>query len=396
MVKNNASSKQLFLATIAFTVAFANWGLISGLATLLKSELSLSATEASLMIAIPVILGSLGRIPMGLLTDRHGGRLIFSALLIFGLIPPIALTLNHSYSSLLFWGFWLGLAGSSFAIGVAFVSLWFPLEKQGTALGVYGVGNIGQSIAVFFGPVLASRFGIPATLAVFGLVSLGWGLVFAIWSRNAQSRGKAKTLQESVRMLSTEPRSWVLSLFYFLTFGGFVALGIYLPTLLKEIFLLTPEDAGARTAGFIILATLARPLGGWLSDRAGGQRLLVLVFLGIALLAWLMAVPSMLFFTVGALGCAALLGHGNGAVFKLVAQCYPAEVGTVTGLVGAAGGLGGFFPPIVLGALKDATGMYAPGFVLLSAFALGCSLVLWLAFLRVQQIPQAKSSVLAE
>ena len=193
-------------------------------------------------------------------------------------------------------------------------------------------------------------------------------------------------------MLYTEPLSWALSLFYFLTFGGFVALGIYLPTLLKEIFLLTPEDAGARTAGFIVLATLARPVGGWLSDRVGGQRLLIIIFLGIALLAWLMAMPSIFIFMISALGCATLLGLGNGAVFKLVAQYFPAQVGTVTGLVGAASGLGGFFPPLVLGALKDATGSYAFGFVLLSAFALGCWLVLWLAFLRVHRLPQAKSS----
>jgi NNP family nitrate/nitrite transporter-like MFS transporter len=390
MLKDHTPNKQLFLATIAFTMAFANWGLISGLATLLKSELRLSATEASLMIALPVILGSIGRIPMGLLTDRYGGRLIFSALLLFGLIPPTALALNHSYPSLLFWGFWLGLAGSSFAIGIGFVSLWFPPEKQGTALGVYGVGNIGQSIAVFFGPVLANRIGIPGTLLVFGLGSLAWGLVFAIWSRNAQKEGKAKTLQESIRVLYTEPLSWVLSLFYFLTFGGFVALGIYLPTLLKETFGLTPEDAGARTAGFIILATLARPAGGWLSDRVGGQRLLIYVFGGIALCAWLLATASMIPFTVGALGCAALLGLGNGAVFKLVAQYFPTEVGTVTGLVGAAGGLGGFFPPIVLGALKDASGSYTFGFILLSAVALGCWFVLWAAFLRVHRLPQVK------
>ncbi len=391
-MSNATPNRQLFLTTIAFTVSFANWGLISGLATLLKAELRLSAMEASLMIALPVILGSVGRLPMGLLTDRYGGRLLFTALLIFGLIPPAALALNHSYPSLLFWGFWLGLAGSSFAIGVGFVSLWFPAEKQGTALGIYGIGNIGQSIAVFFGPVLANRIGIPATLIAFGLASLGWGVVLALWSRNAPRQAAHKTLAESMRMLYAEPLAWALSLFYFLTFGGFVALGIYLPTLLKEIFLLTPEDAGARTAGFIILATLARPVGGWLSDRVGGQRLLIVIFVGIALLAWLMALPSIILFTIGALGCAALLGFGNGAVFKLVAQYFPAQVGTVTGLVGAAGGLGGFFPPIVLGTLKDATGSFAFGFVLLSVFALGCWLVLWLAFLRVRRLPQAETS----
>ena len=380
---NSDSSKNLFLATVAFAVAFSVWGLISGLAPLLKLELKLTATAGSLMIAIPVLLGSLGRVPMGLLTDRFGGRLIFSILLIFGVIPAVALALNHSYSSLLFWGFWLGAAGTSFAVGVAFVSKWFPPEKQGTALGIYGAGNIGQSIAVFFGPVLARRIGISATFILFGLVSLAWGLVFAAWARNARSTARPKTLRENLQVLRTEPLSWALSLFYFLTFGGFVALGIYLPTLLKEIFSLTPEDAGARTAGFVLLATACRPLGGWISDRMGGQRLLLFVFWGIALIAWLMAFPSIYLFTIGALGCAALLGLGNGGVFKLVPQYFPAQTGTVTGLVGAAGGIGGFFPPLVLGVLKDLTGTYALGFVFLSTFAVMCSWVLWRAFVRV-------------
>ena len=384
------SSKNLLLATAAFAIAFSVWGLISGLAPLFKVELELSAMEASLMIAIPVLLGSLGRIPMGMLTDRFGGRLVFSVLLIFCMIPLLALAVNHSYPSLLFWGLWLGLAGSSFAIGIAFVSRWFPPERQGTALGIYGAGNIGQSIAVFFGPVLARRLEIPATFLLFGLILLAWGLVFALWARNAQGTTRSKTLGENLQVLRTEPLSWALSLFYFLTFGGFVALGIYLPTLLKEIFLLTPEDAGARTAGYIVLATGCRPIGGWLGDRIGGVRLLFYVFLGITSIAWLMAISSIYPFTVGALGCAALLGIGNGAVFKLVPQYFPAHTGTVTGLVGATGGIGGFFPPLVLGILKDLTDTYALGFILLSAFALGCAWVLWRVFIRIPTPSQAK------
>jgi NNP family nitrate/nitrite transporter-like MFS transporter len=152
--------KSLFLATIAFAIAFANWGLIAGLAPLLKKELGLSVGQASLMIAIPVLLGSIGRIPAGMLTDRFGARSVFSLLLGFGIIPTVALAINHSYSSLLFWGFFLGLLGTSFAIGVAFVSRWYPPEIQGAAVGIYGAGNIGQSIAVFGGPVLAGWIGL--------------------------------------------------------------------------------------------------------------------------------------------------------------------------------------------------------------------------------------------
>jgi NNP family nitrate/nitrite transporter-like MFS transporter len=376
------AKENLFLATVAFIIAFAVWGLISGAAPLLKQELRLSATEASLMIAIPVLLGSIGRIPLGLLTDRLGGRLVFSALLILVALPPLALAVNHTYPSLLFWGFWLGLAGTSFAVGVAFVSPWFPPHRQGMALGIYGAGNIGQSISVFLTPFLARTLGIPPTFSLFALGALAWGAVFALWARDAPRLAPPKTLGENIRVLRTQPLAWVLSLFYFLTFGGFVALGIYLPTLLKEIFLLTPEDAGARTAGFVILATACRPIGGWLSDRIGGQRLLVYVFIGISLLGWLMAWPSIYPFTLGALGCAALMGLGNGAVFKLVPHYFPAQTGTVTGLVGAAGGLGGFFPPLVLGIVRDLTGSYALGFIFLSAFALACFGVVWRIFIH--------------
>jgi MFS family permease len=172
-----------------------------------------------------------------------------------------------------------------------------------------------------------------------------------------------------LQLLSRERLSWVLSLFYFLTFGGFVAFSIYLPVLLKDQFGLKPSDAGFRTAGFVVLATLARPLGGRLADKIGGARVLQVVFLGIIPLALLMAWTSMLPFTVGALGCAFLLGNGNGAVFKLVPQHFPKQVGTVTGLVGAMGGLGGFFPPLLLGFFRDHLHVVWPSFALLAFFS---------------------------
>jgi NNP family nitrate/nitrite transporter-like MFS transporter len=376
------ANQNLFLATMAFAVAFANWGIISGLAPLLKKELGLSVTQASVMIAIPVLLGSLGRIPLGLLTDRYGGRIVFSILLAFTIVPAVALFLNHSYPSLLFWGFWLGLSGTSFAVGVAFVSGWFPPSQQGTTLGIYGAGNIGQSVAVFGGPVLAAQIGIPATFLVFSAAALIWGIIFALSANNAKPPSKSKTLAENIKVLKTEKLSWVLSVFYALTFGGFVALSIYLPTLYKEVFALTPPDAGARTAIFVLVATLTRPIGGLLSDRIGGQKLLLYVFLGIAAISWLLTMPSIWLFTIGSLGCAILFGLGNGGVFKLVPQYFPHQTGSVTGLVGAAGGLGGFFPPIVLGICRDMTGSYSLGFGLLIIFALSCTGILTQTFLR--------------
>jgi NNP family nitrate/nitrite transporter-like MFS transporter len=172
-----------------------------------------------------------------------------------------------------------------------------------------------------------------------------------------------------------DAKSWLLSLYYFLTFGGFVAMAIYLPILLTEIFKLTPGDAGFRTAGFVVLATLMRPAGGMLADRIGGRRILLWVFPVTAAMAIFLACPSMATFTIGALGMAAAIGLGNGAVFKLVPEYFPQSVGAVTGLVGAAGGLGGFFPPLVLGAIRQATGAFTLGFVLLAIFAIVCFVV---------------------
>jgi len=262
------------------------------------------------------------------------------------------------------------------SIGVSFTSKWFTADQQGTALGVYGMGNIGQSIAVFGAPVLALAFGSwRPVFFIFALVIVAWGIVFYLFARNAASTVKPKTFSENISVLRRSPLAWVLSLFYFVTFGGFVAFSIYLPTLLKDLFRLTPADAGARTAGFVLFATLMRPVGGMLGDRFGGARVLAGVFLAVAVLGALMGCPWMPTFTIGALGTAAALGLGNGAVFKLVPEYFPKETGTVTGMVGAFGGLGGFFPPLALGVIRDATGGYALGFIFLAVFSLSCLVI---------------------
>src|SRR5947199_8151270 len=206
-----------------------------------------------------------------------------------------------------------------------------------------------------------------------------WVVAFLLLARNAPVTVRPKTLGEMLGVLARERLSWALSAFYFLTFGGFVAFSIYLPSLLRDQFGLTMADAGFRTAGFVVLATLLRPVGGTLSDNIGGARVLSGVFLGIVPFALLLTWPSIIPFTVGALGCAALLGLGNGAVFKLVPQFFPGNTATVTGLVGAMGGLGGFFPPLLLAFFRTRTGVMWPGFLLLA----GTALVLWWANHRV-------------
>jgi len=373
--------RHVALGTISFTVCFAAWGLISAFAPRFREAFHLSQSEAALLVAVPVLLGSLARIPMGILTDRFGGRAIFTILMAAVAIPVWIVPQQASYSGLLIVAFLLGVAGSSFAVGVGYVSRWTPPRQQGSALGVYGLGNIGQSAAVFLGPVIAARTGPGSVFRGVAVLMVIWAAAFGLLARDAPAPAGAprKGLGAMLEVLARERLSWLLAAFYFLTFGGFVAFSIYLPTLLKDEFRLAPEDAGFRTAGFVVLATLLRPLGGWLSDRIGGARVLAAVFLGVAPFALLLAWPSIIPFTVGALGCAALLGLGNGAVFKLVPQYFPDQTGTVTGLVGAMGGLGGFFPPLVLAWFRGQTGAIWPGFALLSA----TSVALWWANHRV-------------
>ena len=377
--------RQLGLGTVSFAICFAAWGLISAFAPRFREMLHLTASQTALLIAVPVLLGSLARIPMGLLTDRYKGRAVFTGLMLFAAIPPLFASSARSYSTLLVVAFLMGMAGSSFAVGVGFVSRWFKADQQGSALGVYGLGNIGQSAAVFLGPVLAVSFGMNNVFRGLSILLIAWAAIFFFAARNASVEVKPKPLRAMLALLGRERMAWVLSSFYFLTFGGFVAFSIYLPSLLKDQFGLKPTDAGLRTAGFVILATLLRPVGGWLSDRIGGARVLSVIFFGVVPFALLLAWPSMLPFTVGALGCAALLGLGNGAVFKLVPQYFPADTGTVTGLVGAMGGMGGFFPPLLLGFFRDTVGAVWPGFVLLAATAF----VLWRVNAKVFLAAQA-------
>jgi NNP family nitrate/nitrite transporter-like MFS transporter len=369
-----AKSTQLILATGAFAVCFSIFGSVSAMMPLLRQQLGLDAVQVSVALAVPVLLGSLGRIPLGILTDRAGGRSVFMGVMIVSIIPAILIGFVDSYWQLIACGFFIGIALASFSVGVGFVSGWYPPQEQGKALGIYGAGNIGQSLAAFGAPFVAGALSMAWGFWIFAVITCVWLVIFAASARNAVRSGPTKKLADFLPPLRLAT-SWILSLYYFLTFGGFVAMAIYLPIFLTETFQLTPRDAGLRTAGFVVLATAMRPVGGWLADRNGGRRILLWVFPVIAVTAIFMSCPLMSTFTVGALGMACAVGLGNGAVFKLVPEHFPQAVGTVTGLVGAAGGLGGFFPPLVLGIIFQATQSFTLGFVLLAIFGLGCFLV---------------------
>ncbi|MGC2801904.1 MAG: MFS transporter, partial [Candidatus Acidiferrum sp.] len=272
---------QLALGTVSFAICFAAWGLISAFAPRFRETFHLTATQTAFLVAVPVLLGALLRIVTGMLADRFGGRVVFSLLLIVVAVPAYLVPMVSSYKLLLYIAFFLGMAGSSFAVGVGFVSRWFPPEKQGGALGIYGLGNIGQSAAVFLGPVLAVAVGWQNIFRGMAALLVVWAVAFYLLARNSPKTVRPASIGEMLQLFARERLSWVLSLFYFLTFGGFVAFSIYLPVLLKDQFGLKPADAGFRTAGFVVLATLARPLGGWLADKIGGARVLHVVFLGV-------------------------------------------------------------------------------------------------------------------
>ncbi len=369
------STRQVVLATIAFAVSFSAWGFLAPIAPDIQDELGLSNTQTSIMISIPVVLGSLLRIPLGLLTDRLGGRLVFGLMLFYSAAAAVLVGFTTSYAALLGAGFLLGAAGATFAIGIPFVAEWVPPKRQGFALGVYGVGNVGTAVAAFSVPAIRESAGQEVAGLIFGAVIAVYGLIW--WSLARDLPDREPKHQPYREVLRSGWNLYRLSLFYFVTFGGFVAMAIFLPKLLTDWFDLSLTDAGLRAAGFTLLATAARPVGGMLADRIGGSKLLVVVFIGIGLdaigLSWQAADPAIVPVTIFSLTMALFLGLGNGAVFKQVPLFFPESTGAATGIVGAAGGLGGFFPPLLLGVVKDATGDFVLGFVFLVAFAWMCA-----------------------
>ena len=379
--------RNLAYATLAFAACFTAWGLIAPLARKFEDDWGLSSTETAVLIAVPVVLGSVLRIPVGALTDRLGGRRMFTVILALPALPCVLLGYADSYWPLVGVGFLLGVSGSSFAVGVPFVAGWVRKEQQGFALGVYGMGNAGTAIAAFAAPAVVNAFGRPALGWGTAVLLLGASAAFWFVARDAPRKAEPARY---VDVLRAGWRLYRLALFYFVTFGGFVAMAIFLPKLLKDWFGYSLVGAGLRAAGFTLVATIARPAGGWLSDRFGAYAILVLAFAGIAVDAAVLAVlapsPRIIPVTLACLTLAAFFGAGNGAVFKLVPSEFPDNAGGAAGIVGAAGGLGGFFPPLVMGGVKDALGSYALGFVGLLIFCSAClALAVWL--LRVQARP---------
>ncbi|WP_031173260.1 MFS transporter [Streptosporangium roseum] len=374
----------LALATAAFAITFWAWNLIGPLAGSYSRQLGLSPTQTSLLVAIPVLVGSLGRIPIGMLADRLGGRLMFAIVCALTILPVLFVGWVDSYGWLLFWGFLLGVGGTSFAVGIPFVNAWYAPERRGFATGVFGAGMGGTALSAFLTPRLVESVGRMQTHVIMAAALAVMAVVMLLFSRNSpvwkpSTAPALPRMREAVKIKAT----WQCAFLYAVAFGGFVAFSTYLPTLLQNVYGFSQTGAGLRDAGFSIAAVAARPLGGVLSDRVGPARVLLVSFAGTTVMALVLAfnpppeIPAGACFVLMAL----FLGLGTGGVFALVARLVePSKVGTVTGLVGAAGGLGGYFPPLVMGVVYSATGAYVIGYVLLAATALAALLYTRRAF----------------
>jgi MFS transporter, NNP family, nitrate/nitrite transporter len=376
-----SNPRALGLATAAFTVCFFAWAMLGPLGPTLQKHLDLSEFQLAVAVAVPVVLGSVMRIPVGILTERYGGRRVFTALMAYSIIPLILLANFHdSFAAVVIFGFLLGVTGASFAVGVPFVNRWYAKERQGFALGLYGMGMGGTVLTALTAPKMAKHWSLATPFWVAAALMAVMTVVFWLFARDApvtEPRPKV-SFMAPIHVFREKPRAWALTLFYFLSFGGFVAMFLYLPKLLTGVHELSKTDAGYRAAGFALLAVVARPIGGWLSDRIGAERVLRISFSATALLAVVLAVSykHMVPLTIACLTMAVALGLGTGAVFKLVAAWFPEDVGAVTGVVGAAGGLGGFFPPLVMALVKSIWGSYLVGFLALAGVAVICFLVL--------------------
>lgn len=384
----------LVLATWTFAITFWAWNLVGPLAARYTEELGLSATEKSLLVATPVLVGAVGRIPVGALTDRVGGRRMLGILSLISIVPVLLVAFageQESYALLLVFGFLLGIAGTTFAAGIPFVNAWYEPARRGFATGVFGIGMGGTALSSFFTPRMVSSFGYVTTHVLVAVALAVTGLVVLSVSRDAPAwKPSTQPVVPKLRAAIKLPVTWQMSFLYAVTFGGFVAFSTYLPTYLSDVYGYDLADAGARTAGFAIAAVVARPLGGILSDRVHPKPIVLVSLAGAAIMAVLLSLKPVPEIPAGTefVLMAFFLGIGTGGVFAWVARRAPADrVGSVSGIVGAAGGLGGYFPPLVMGATYDeATHSYTVGLILLSATAVVSFLFVLLRLKREDRV----------
>jgi NNP family nitrate/nitrite transporter-like MFS transporter len=364
----------LILSTTAFTQLFAVWLMFGVLGIPIKKELGLTPSQFGWLTASAILSGSLLRLPLGILTDRIGGRAVLSALLLIAALPCALVAWAHSFTALLALALCFGVAGNSFSLGIAWNSAWFPRERQGVALGTFGAGNVGASVTKLIGPLLIAL--VPTAGFLDGAIPGGWRFVPLLYSAllvamavvvwllaPAPDRrpGAGRPLAAMLAPLANL-RVWRFGLYYVVVFGAYVALSLWLPNYYKEVYGLPLASAALLTTLFIFPASLLRPLGGWLSDRFGARPVTYATFIAMLAASLPLAAPSSVLrldvATFTALVCVLGVGMGIGkaSVYRYIPDYFPGDVGAVGGLVGTLGALGGFVLPLSFGYLQQATG----------------------------------------
>ena len=368
----------LIACLLYFDVSFMVWVLLGPLAPFLSEDLKLTPAQKGLMVAVPLLGGALFRPIMGVLGDLLGGRRAGLLGLSLTLLPLLmgwrfARHLHDFYAV----GMLLGIAGASFAVALPLAGSWYPPERQGLAMGIAGAGNSGTLLATLFAPRLAQAFGWPRTFALAMLPVFAVFVLFGWMAKNNPLQAAAKPSWRDYAAVLREPDTGWFCLFYSCTFGGFVGLASFLTIFFHDQYLLPKVKAGDFTTIVVVAGSFLRPVGGWLADKIGGYRLLLMLLSGAACcLTGVGTLPSLPVVVVLLFGTMGMLGMGNGAVFQLVPQRFSERVGVLTGLVGAAGGLGGFILPSILGAVKDRTGRYGLGLFLFAGAFLAAAFVL--------------------
>lgn len=360
----------LFSAFLYFDMSFMVWVLLGALGTFIADDLGLSSAEKGMMTAIPLLAGSAFRLILGAFADRVGGRRTGIAGLLLTTLPLFfGFTVADSIGDLYLVGIMLGVAGASFAVALPLASRWYPAEHQGLAMGIAGAGNSGTVLSALFAPRLAEQFGWHA---VFGLALVPILLTltaFVLLARDAPSKQAPPSFRAYVSGLRRRETLW-FCLLYAVTFGGFVGLSSYLGIFFRDAYGVSRVHAGDLTAACVLAGSAFRPVGGAIADRIGGLSVLGVVLGAVALLLMALSVVPPLWLAVPLLvGAMAALGVGNGSVFQVIPQVFGREIGAVTGLVGAAGGVGGFYLTNALGGFKDSTGSFGAGFVAFAALA---------------------------
>ena len=361
---------QLTLQTFSLIVGFMAWSIISPLMPFITQDIKISASQISIILAIPVILGSVLRVPFGYLTNIIGAKWVFFSSFIVLLFPIFFLGQAQSTTMLIICGFFLGVGGAIFSVGVTALPIYFTKDKVGLANGIYGMGNIGTAISSFCAPVLAGLIGWQNTVRSYLIIISLFAVLMFLLGDNKEPKVKVPLISQ-VKVLAKNYKLYYLSFWYFITFGAFVAFGLFLPNYLVHHFTIDKVDAGIRSGIFIALATFLRPLGGVLGDKFNAVKVLIIDFVIMIIGGLILTLfDGIIYFTIGCLTISVCAGIGNGLVFKLVPSYFSKEAGSANGIVSMMGGLGGFFPPLVITFVTGLTGSSHLAFGLLVLFAL--------------------------